>query len=210
MGGSFRDRCVASSICCLPLYSYLFVIDIVQYRFAISHDNYCHARSKTVTPNMKLLSTSIAAKAVLCILLSDPTDAQTRLRALSESMSMMTEYDVNYINSNPEGGYTSSSKAAKMAESWTGELPWTLWAPGGCDARDPMAVGATGTLISLTKIAPEALCEEDRIDTPNGTMRVFTKLTKVDCGSESAEFLLWDCEDKSCSKCDPAPELGEL
>ena len=70
---------------------------------------------------------------------------------------------------------------------------------------------ATGTTISLIKIAPEVLCQMDQAieGNSNTAMSIYTKFTKVDCGSETAEFALYDCEDNSCSKCNETPEIGE-
>ena len=43
----------------------------------------------------------------------------------------------------------------------------------------------------------------------NTAMSIYTKFTKVDCGSETAEFALYDCEDNSCSKWNETPEGGK-
>ena len=102
--------------------------------------------------------------------------------------------------------------AAGPADSWTGELPWTLYGPpGGCEEKDTSTAAVTGKTISLVKIAPEVLCETDQAMEAgsNTVMTIYTKFTKVDCGSETAEFVLYDCEDNSCSKCKETPEAGE-
>ena len=101
--------------------------------------------------------------------------------------------------------------AVGPADSWTGELPWTLYGSGGCEGKDTSTIAATGTTISLVKIAPEVLCETDQFMEPgsNTSMTIYTKFTKVDCGSETAEFVMYDCEDNSCSKCNETPEAGE-
>ena len=100
--------------------------------------------------------------------------------------------------------------AVGPADSWTGELPWTLYGSGGCEDNNTSTIAATGTTISLVKIAPKVFCQTDQfIAGPNTVVNIYTKFTKVACGSETAEFALYDCEDNSCSKCNETPELGE-
>mmetsp|Transcript_5277 Transcript_5277/g.11982 ORF Transcript_5277/g.11982 Transcript_5277/m.11982 type:complete len:228 (+) Transcript_5277:112-795(+) len=101
----------------------------------------------------------------------------------------------------------ASDPIPAAAVSWTGELPWTLYGPGGCEAKDKNLTATSGATTSLVVIAPEFLCETDRAMSPDGTpMAIYTKFTKVSCGAESAEFVLYDCEDASCSKCDATVE----
>ena len=104
------------------------------------------------------------------------------------------------------------ASASGPADSWTGELPWTIYGgPGGCEEKDTSTVAATGTAISLEKIAPEVLCETDQAMEPgsNTAMTIYTKFTNGNCGSETAEFVMYKCEDNSCSKCNETPEAGE-
>uniref|UniRef100_A0A7S0ANM5 Uncharacterized protein n=1 Tax=Minutocellus polymorphus TaxID=265543 RepID=A0A7S0ANM5_9STRA len=90
--------------------------------------------------------------------------------------------------------------------SYTGPpLSYTLYGPGdGCvDAN----IVLTGTTTSFAAIGDTTSCETDEIDTPDGTIEVYTKFElPSSCGSDFIEVTLYNCKDSACAECDADPE----
>ena len=81
--------------------------------------------------------------------------------------------------------------------------------PGGCDDKSESNIVGTGRTISAVTIAPGAVCEADVMSMPDGTEATTYTRLEVGCRSESAEFVIYRCEDDACSACDGMPEGGK-